>query len=491
MGIKENIKYISITGSASIINMLVSIIRVKIVATFLGSQGIGLIGQLNNVINISTFLASFGMESGLVKEVSFSRSRNRNNLADAFRVTFMVASIVFSLITGIAIFFLSEKVSIWLYDSTEFTKYVNIVAAFTLTLGLSIPYSSFLTANKLIKEVFKKSIITSILSTSSTVFLISIWNIDGAVLSLFVNGLINIGVLMFFLKKNAIPLFLSIKGAMGKFKKVLLRRLLEYGSFLMISSIIYQVVSILVKKIIVLNSGIGEMGIYQAMSNITTQYLPVFLTGISTYLLPHLSGQIYISSLNRESNSAVRSILLLSIMPLVLLAAMSKQIIGLLYTSEFVDGSPILLILITFSVFSLTNKILQLSLLARKRLKIILVFDSIVSVCIVSGSYYLYPYFNLMAPAISILFSSVLHLLLILAYLKIEVEFKLELRNVFLIVMLSLGIFILSAVPESSPLMMFIYGILIISVIYIFNLRRSELTSAINYVQNKIDKRNE
>ena len=62
-------KSTSITGGATIINILISIIRTKIVAILLGPAGIGIIGLFQSFVSTATAFSGLGIATAASREI--------------------------------------------------------------------------------------------------------------------------------------------------------------------------------------------------------------------------------------------------------------------------------------------------------------------------------------------------------------------------------------------------------------------------------------
>ncbi len=486
MSIKANIKFAVLSGAGSVFNVLVSIIRVKIVSNIIGASGVGVVGQLMNLGSISQFLASLGMENGVVAEVSRANAQKSSGTADQFRATFLLSCVVCSLILGAITFGFAIEISRWLLGDGAYAEYVRIMAAFNLTLGLVIPYNSFLSASKKVKEILVKSIVLSSLSTVTTVVLVLRMGIEGAVWSLLANGLINVLVSFTVVRKCGLPTYLSLTKLALLFSKERIASLLGYGIFLFSSSLIFQFVNLTVKRIILMQSDLDEMGTYQAMSNVTAQYLPVFVSSLSSYFLPNFSEKNITGDLKAEMNSAIRAILLLAIAPFLIMVSLSEQIISLLYSSEFLPGAQLLCILIGTSVFSIVNRFLLLGLLVQKQMKFMLAMDIMIAMAIPLITYQLYPTAGLLSPGIALALASIFHMALISWFLHWSSGFVLTSGNVLLLVLAALSVTILFFVRQDQIVLNFTVGVGLTIIIYSTALRKSELNSAIIFIKGKL-----
>ena len=62
-----------VIGSAQVVNILISIFKMKVLAVLLGPSGIGLLSIYNSLLNMVQQTAGLGMESSGVREIVSSR----------------------------------------------------------------------------------------------------------------------------------------------------------------------------------------------------------------------------------------------------------------------------------------------------------------------------------------------------------------------------------------------------------------------------------
>ena len=67
---RQIFKATSIFGGVQVFNILISVIKLKVVAVLLGPGGIGLLGMLNSTLDVIKTITGLGLSSSAVKEVS-------------------------------------------------------------------------------------------------------------------------------------------------------------------------------------------------------------------------------------------------------------------------------------------------------------------------------------------------------------------------------------------------------------------------------------
>ena len=69
---REVFRSSAIIGGASVINMVIGIVKVKVLAVLLGPAGIGLMGLYQNIMGMASTLAGCGMGSSGVRQLAAS-----------------------------------------------------------------------------------------------------------------------------------------------------------------------------------------------------------------------------------------------------------------------------------------------------------------------------------------------------------------------------------------------------------------------------------
>ena len=428
MSLKENIKYITQTGTASVFNIFVSIVRSKIIAIIIGTAGFGIIGQLNSLLNITHFLTGLGMEQGLVNEVAKARRSDDQRAYRNLCSSFFILTICMSFLLAVVVFVSAQSICLFLFDSLEYIWFVKLTAPVICTLGLHISYSTLLAANKQIKSMVKKSLAASFLSSFFTVVLVYQFNVDGIVYGLITNGIINIILGWYFVRKSKLDFF-SRFGFNFSPHIPSVKRLLKYGSVLMYSSLLYQVVNLGIKSIIIKQTAIEEVGIYQAATNISKQYMPIFLVSLSTYLLPHIVSVDTLHERVKETNASLKALLLMATPVLFIIMCFSEVIVRLLYSPEFILSATLLSILVISDFIGLANKVASTFLISENKLMLIFILDTLVALTMYLFVYFMFDRLGLISAIYASVLASLFYFVSVAILLKAKCNFQFDIRN--------------------------------------------------------------
>ena len=107
------IKSMLVIGSAQVVNILISIVRMKVLAVLLGPSGVGLLSIYNSLLGMVQQTAGLGMESSGVREIASSRG-DEATLSRVRRVLF-AAHLLQGTLAMVAVWLLRERIAIWLF----------------------------------------------------------------------------------------------------------------------------------------------------------------------------------------------------------------------------------------------------------------------------------------------------------------------------------------------------------------------------------------
>jgi PST family polysaccharide transporter len=319
------------------IKMLTMLLMSKIVAVFLGPDGIGLIGQLSNFVMITAAIAGGAINIGVVKYVAEYAAAKQEALPRFIATCFTV---LFWLSLAVA-FPLVVFSSFWantILNDTQFRD-VFILQGFTLYLfGLNICIVSVLNGLKKYRMLNMVNITTSLLGLCVSYILIVCLSTRGALYAIVANQSIALFVTLWITRKEEL-----IRRSIFTFKGELsdIRRLSAFVLMTLVSTAAVPFVQLMIRNMVITDLGLSQAGIWESVSRISAMHLLFITTTLSTYYLPRLSE---ISSLPVLRNEVVR--MLKVVMPFIITTSMAiflfrNLLISLLFTADFQQGEAL------------------------------------------------------------------------------------------------------------------------------------------------------
>jgi len=322
---------------ATIIKLATLLLMSKIVAVYLGKEGLGLIGQLTNFVAIALVLAGGCINIGVIKYVSEYAATDQNKLA-----VFLRTSLIFVLILGISIgAILIIFSSFWAQLILLNSDYASVFILFGTTIilyGLNTYFLSVLNGFKQYRQYNIINIITSISGLILSYYLITNYSIIGAFYAIVTNqSLVFFITLIFISKQKSFNKIAIREGFDVHQNKLLLRFIL----MTLTSTIFVPVVQLILRNYVIQNIGLSSAGIWEAISRISNVHLVFITTTLSTYYLPRLSEIQQKHELRHEIIRMLKIITPLVIISSTVIFLYRYLIISVLFTADFNEAGTL------------------------------------------------------------------------------------------------------------------------------------------------------
>lgn len=329
---QQILKATSIFGGVQFFTILISVIRTKLIAVFIGPAGMGIIALLNSTLNIIASISGFGIETSAVK--SISENYKNDDVKTVSKTIQIIKKIVF--FTGIfgmllTIAFSKLLSQITFGDSSQ-TYTFGLVAVTLLFKQLASGQLAVLQGLRQIKFLAKANLYGNIFGLLFSIPLYYFLKIDAIVPTLIVTSLTALIFSFFYSNKVKIvkekisneDLFLEGKS------------IVKLGFMLTISSVLTLLSAYLIQIYVGKTGGLEQVGFYNAGFTLLNSYVGIIFTVMSTDYFPKLASIHSNNPKVRESVSQQAFISILIITPIIVLfLALADFIIPLIYTSSF------------------------------------------------------------------------------------------------------------------------------------------------------------
>jgi O-antigen/teichoic acid export membrane protein len=336
---RQILKATSIFGGVQVFNIIIALIRSKVIALLLGPVGFGISGILTSTADFISTLINAGISTSAVRFISLSA--NDNDDQKIVESVSVVRKLVwFTGLIGLILTVISSpglsQFSFGNYDYTSSYIWLSLSILFQqLTSGRLVVLQGL----QKLKYLALANLIGSSLGLLIALPLYFVFNVKAIPLVIVCGSLTALGSAWFFSSKLKInSIHVSRPNLVSKGKE-----LVTLGFFLSISSLISIGTSYILRIYIGKIGGLGEVGLFTAGFAIINTYVGVVFQAMSTDYYPRLSAQ---SNNLEKSNLIVNqqsevSILILG--PILCgFLVFIKWIIILFYSERFNDISDML-----------------------------------------------------------------------------------------------------------------------------------------------------
>lgn len=471
-------KSFSILGLSQFFIIITSIIKSKIIAVLLGTEGFGLMGMYNTTLDLIFSIFSFGIFSSSIRNIA-----EESDNSESIRLSNILwAVIALGLVVGIVCLILCMLFSPLLSSLTFGNK--NFLFSFillSLSLLFKALYSSFqaiLQGLKKIKWLAMSNLYASLLGLILSIPLFYLFSEKGIVYSILLTSFLTlIFAYVFYKKINIVPRKASLQ-----FYKKIVKDIVGVGFLMTFSGCILTTIVNYVLRIYILNNGGNSiLGLYHAASSILVGYIGIVFNVLGTDYYPRLSScnknHIMVNSI--FNNQLEISILVL--VPLLSLIMLFLQvIINVLFTSDFMPIIPLIgfsLIGVVFKIIAFCISYIFLSIIA---IKDYVITELIVAILTLFLTIVFYENYGLIGFGFAYLVVNAVYAITITiwSFLKFKISIK---RNNYIIIFISM---VLLSMELLFTIFLKVYVLAIIWVFisigistYILNRRLSLLTT--------------
>ncbi len=333
---RQIVKSTSIFGGVQIFNMIISIIKSKCIALWIGPSGVGIIGLFNSALSLVSSFTNAGIETSGVKAISAS-ANHPDLLVKEYSI--LKRLIWFSGILGtLAVALLSPLLSRISFGNDDYTL------AFVL-LSLTLFFRQLTNGNLVLLQglskvrfLAKANLYGNVLGLLISLPLYYFLKIDGIIPSIVLSSLAALFIAFFYggkIKMEAVGLTNKEVITEGK-------HLIILGFSLSLIGLLTSLSSYLLQIFISNYKSIAEVGFYSAGITILNTYVGIIFTAMATDYYPRLakicSDNFQVKKLVGEQ-SIIAVLLLTPIVVLFLVFA--PNVIRLLYSKEFLPIVPL------------------------------------------------------------------------------------------------------------------------------------------------------
>jgi O-antigen/teichoic acid export membrane protein len=402
---KQILKSTGIVGGSQIVNILITIIRTKIVAILLGPIGVGYIGIFQSILDLVRQASGFGINFSGVKDVAESNATN-----DIIKISTTITILRrWAFYTGILGTFLTivfcVPLSEYSFGDNTHAKSISIIAISVLIISVNSGQIALLQGLRKISLMAKATIYGSILGTIIIVPLYYFKGIEGIVPGIVFISLGGLLLSWWFtrdIKLEKIQLSISDTFSGGI-------KMARLGFFITINGIIATLVLYVVRAFLIKKMNIDAVGSFHACWMITTLYLGTVLNAMITDFFPRLSE---VNKDNVVSNRLINEqveIALLVASPLIIgIIVFADLIITILYSSAFSLAIPVLQWLIAGSYLTIITFPLGVLFLARSKGGYGFITESIWNVVFLTSLYFGWDYYGFMTIGYSYVLAGVI-----------------------------------------------------------------------------------
>ena len=334
---REVFRSSAIIGGSSAINVIVSIVKVKVLAVLLGPAGIGLMGLYLNIMGVAATLAGCGILSSGVGQVA-SSADDAQTLSSVRRALWR-GNLVLGVSGMAALWLLREPVAQWVFGGSVHTAEVGWLGVGVLLTLIAGSQTALLQGLRRINDLARVSILSALVAAAAGILAVYFLGEDGVLWFVLTAPAVNFLVASYYAARLPRPLTTSDHGAIRQQWTAMLK----LGIPLMSVGLVTLVTQLLVRSIVLRDLGLEASGYFQAAWIISMTYVAFLLNAMVMDYYPRLTMAIGDrKDAGRMVNEQIEMALLLGGPVLIAMITLAPWVIELLYARSFGPAADLL-----------------------------------------------------------------------------------------------------------------------------------------------------
>jgi PST family polysaccharide transporter len=273
------------SGISTTVSLITKLITNKIVAVYLSTDGMYILGQLKDFLNITNVFSNFGTVNGTIKytaEYKDDQTSLKSILGTSFKI-----HLYFSIVVFLILLIFNKQISIYLFDDEIYKTYLIILGFSIISVSVQSLFLSILNGLKKVKLYVLINVIATIIGALILVALIIKYNIEGALYAFAINQFLTflVTLIILFIYK---PFKLSLLFA--AFKTESFKKLSQFSLMALIAPICLISATFFVRNFLKTEFDLNHAGSWEGMYRISAIYLLFLTTTFKFYLIPTFSS---------------------------------------------------------------------------------------------------------------------------------------------------------------------------------------------------------
>ena len=440
---KTVFKATALFGGVQVWQILIGIIRSKLVALILGPTGMGITGLYTSSTELIKSCTNFGLSASAVKFIAEANGEGDNHKMSRVVSIFSKLMLMTGLLGMIAVIVFSPLLSKSAFGDYSYTVPFILLSVTLLLQQLAAGKLSILQGTRRLKSLAQASIIGSVIGLFTSIPLYYVWGNKGIVPALILGFVTSYVLNWYYARKVHItPVKVTIKESIVEG-----REMIGMGVAMTLSGILATAVAYIIRVFVSNKGGTGEVGLYTAGMTILTTYVGMIFTAMGTDYFPRLSESCKSNTRSGELVNQQAEIALLILGPvLVLFILMAPLAIIILYSEAFLPTVKYMQWASVGMLFKAVSWAISFLFLAKGDTKVFIFNEVAANIITLATSVSGYAIWGLDGLGIAFLASYILYFLMVWGICAKKYSFNLSLplfRIMLMHVGLTMGVFLL------------------------------------------------
>lgn len=356
------LKSIGLFGGVQVFQILVGLVKNKVVAVLLGPSGMGVVGMITSSAQMIETFTGFGLGTSAVREIANATSSNDTKRVGRVLCVVRHLVVITGLLGTVLIFLLAGQLSVWSFGNNDYTVAFRVVCVISLLDQLKVGQTALMQGTFHYKLMARAALWGSVLGLFISIPLYYQFGEKAIVPVIIINSLTALLLSHLYSRRVHYPkaslsmrdVWTEGRGMLGLGFAIALTGAVGIGTTYALRALISNIGSI------------DDVGLYTAGSTVATMYVNVVLSAMATDYSPRLASisddkSAFVETINRQMKLMVT----IMVPMLVFFVVVIRQLTIILYSSKFLDVTTMIEWMMLGMFFRATSWCLSFAQVAR------------------------------------------------------------------------------------------------------------------------------
>lgn len=415
----------TVIGSASVINVLIGIVNLKVLAVLLGPPGVALMGLYQNIMNVAATLTGCGLGSSGVRQIAASAGDAAT--LSIVRRALWIGTCALGLLGMVALWALREPVARTVFGDAQHVGevgWLGLGVFFTLVSGSQ---SALLRGLRRIGDLARITIASALAGALAGSLFVFLLGTRGVLFYVLTAPVASYLVARYFVSR------LPPAGGGHDWAEVSQqwKTMVRLGAPLMAASVLTLLGQLAARSLLLRDLGVDAAGHFQAAWTVSMTCIGFVLGAMVADYYPRIAASIEDQpTARRLIHEQMEMALLLAGPVLLVIAALSPLIIQLLYTPSFAPAAEVLGWQILGDILKTSTWAMGFAIRAHSRNALVIGTELVWNLVFLGVIWFALKHFGVVAAGIGYFAAYAVHHLVIMAIIGALIGFRPAARNV-------------------------------------------------------------
>ena len=333
------LKSSALIGGSSVLNIVVGIVRTKVLAVLLGPAGFGLLSIYGSVVTLTQTFAGLGINSSGVRQIAEAAGSGERERISRTTVILRRISVITGLFGAAILLLFCRQIAVITFGNVDHTRAIaalSVAVCFTL---IAAGQSALVQGMRRIADLARMSIFGALLGTLLSIPVVYVLRDRGVVPSLILVALMTALTSWWYSSRIRIEAPLLTRATVVAETLALLK----LGFAFMASGLMTIGVAYVIRITVLRKVGYEATGLYQAAWTLGGLYVGFILQAMGADFYPRLTAHAQVNSAcNRLVNEQTQVGLLIAGPGVIATLTFAPLVIAMLYSARFQPAVGIL-----------------------------------------------------------------------------------------------------------------------------------------------------